>query len=98
MTNARLLFVGFFCLSYNLGWAGVVYDVALNTTGLVGHPAGPFSVAFQLTDGSFVGDENNTVVINNFQFGGGGVSGSATTLGSISGDLSSSVTLTDGTF
>jgi hypothetical protein len=98
MKNTRLLIAVLSCFTCQLGQADVVYDVALNTVGLIGHPAGPFSVAFQLTDGSFVGDGNNTVGISNFQFGGGGVSGSAVTLGNVTGDLTSSVTLTDSTF
>jgi hypothetical protein len=98
MQNIRLLFALFFCSTGSLTWAGVLYDVDLNTTALIGHPAGPFSAAFQLTDGSFVGDGNNTVEVGNFQFGGGSVSGAAVTLGNVTGDLTSSVTLNDSTF
>jgi hypothetical protein len=54
-------------------------------------------LAFQLTDGSLVGDGNNTVVIGNSQFDGGGVSGTAMILGDVADDLTSSVMLIDNT-
>lgn len=86
----------FVCVSSR---ADVTYNVSLNTAALIGDVAGPFSVAFQLTDGSFFGDGNNTVQIDNFQFGGGeAVPDTAVTLGNAVGDLSSSVTLNDSSF
>lgn len=48
------------------------FDVTLNTSALQGHPSGPFSLDFQLVDGSGSGDGNNSVVIGEFDFGGGG--------------------------
>ena len=96
MNKGRLLILTLFVCRF--ADADVTYDVDLNTTGLIGDSAGPFSAAFQLTDGSFLGDGNNTVSITNFAFGGGGVSGPAATLGTVTGDLNSSVTLADGTF
>lgn len=78
------------------GQASVTYSVNINTAPLIGHPAGPFSIAFQLADGSGTGDGNNAAVISKFQFGaGGGPSGTPTVLGSAFGSLSTSVSLTD---
>jgi len=78
------------------GRASVTYSVNIDTAPLIGHPAGPFSIAFQLADGSGTGDGNNAAVISRFQFGaGGGPSGTPTVIGSAFGSLSSSVSLTD---
>ncbi len=77
----------------------ITVSISMDTSPLIGHPAGPFSLGFQLTDGSGLGDANNTANLSNFQFGaGGGTSGSPTLLGGASGDLSSGVTLTDSGF
>ncbi len=77
-----------------------MFTVTMDTTPLIGSP---FAIDFQLSDGnlSFLGDGNNTVTISGFNvdgalpvaigtptFSGGGV-------GPNSGDLSSSVILTD---
>ncbi len=78
--------------------ADFAYNFTLNTSGLISSPAGPFSLAFQLTDGSFVGDGNNTVELSKVEFAGGGLSGPATEVGGVTGDLSSFATLTDNTF
>ena len=75
--------------------ASVEYYVDINTASLVGNASGPFSLDFQLNDGSGTGDGNNTATINNFAFGSGGASGTANLSGGASGDLSSAVTLTD---
>ncbi len=72
--------------------------ITVNTSPLIGHPAGPFSLAFQLTDGSGAGDANNTVTVTGFQFGGGNATGSPAFAGGASGSLTSSVTLTDSAF
>lgn len=78
------------------GLATVTYSVSLDTTPLVGHPAGPFSIAFALADGSASGDGNNALIINKFQFGeGGGPAGTPMVFGSAFGSLSSTVSLTD---
>src|SRR6185312_13251794 len=77
---------------------GFADEVTLNTAPLIGDTAGPFSLVFQLTDGSGIGDGNNTVTISNFQFGSGGPSGSPTTFGGVSGDVGSTVTLVDSSF
>src|SRR3974390_3824397 len=75
----------------------VQYYVDINTASLVGHPSGPFSLDFQLNDGSGLGDANNTATINNFTFGTGSATATANLAGGASGNLSSGVTLTDTT-
>jgi hypothetical protein len=86
-------------LSAPAGRAAVVfYHFDVNTAPLVGNPAGPFSLDFQLIDGSGAGDANNTATIGNLTFGGGGISGPATTTGGAAGDLGSGITLTDSQF
>jgi hypothetical protein len=77
-----------------------VLNVTVNTSGLVGHPAAPFYIELQLTDGSGTGDGNNTVVADNFNFGVGGSAGGLfdPALGDVTGDLSSGVTLKDTQF
>jgi hypothetical protein len=75
--------------------ADLIFSVSLNTAPLVGHPAGPFSLDFQLNDGSQSGDGNNTATLSQFTFGGGSASGSASLLGGATGDLTKTVSLTD---
>lgn len=79
-------------------WAQVSYRVEMLTSALSGHPSGPFSLDFQLTNGD--GAANNTVALSNFVFSGGGnaVGTPLTLLGGASGDLSSGVTLTEASF
>src|ERR1700680_1459779 len=78
--------------------ADIIYDVTLNTTPLVGHPAGPFYVEFAFTDGSGFGDANNTVTMSHFTFGGGSSLGSPVVFGGASGSLETGVTMTDSSF
>jgi hypothetical protein len=82
-------------------FADTIFTVTLNTTPLTTLPglgAGPFSLAFQLNDGSGTNDGNNTATLTNFNFGGGAAIGSPSTSGGASGDLTSTVTLTDSDF
>ncbi|MBI3772868.1 MAG: NF038129 family PEP-CTERM protein [Gammaproteobacteria bacterium] len=83
--------------------ANVVYTVNLNTSAING--AAGYALAFQLNDGSGLSDNNNTVMLSNFSFGGGsagscGVAGNCEPLGGASGDASlvSGITLTDSDF
>ena len=76
----------------------VSFNISVDTTSLIGHPAGPFSLEFQLTDGSGLDDANNTATLSGFNFGSGGATGSPTLLGEANGDLGTSVTLTDSGF
>jgi hypothetical protein len=75
--------------------AQMAYQVWVDTHSLIANPAAPFSLDFQLNDGSGFGDSNNSATISNIQFGGGSAFGSATTTGNAMGSLSSSVALTD---
>jgi hypothetical protein len=83
---------------FSITHASIVYNVSMNTTPLVSHPAGPFSLEFQLNDGSGTGDANNTAILNNFLFSGGTVVGSPTLTGGATGNLTSGITLTDSSF
>src|SRR4051794_3132323 len=67
--------------------AETILHVSVNTTSLVGHPAGPFSILFALTDGSEIGDHNNTITVRNVDFGGGSALGDATIFGGANGTL-----------
>jgi hypothetical protein len=78
--------------------AGIVYDISMNTGPLGSHPAGPFSLEFQLNDGSGTNDGNNTAVLSNFLFNGGAAVGSPTLTGGATGTLTSGITLTDSSF
>ncbi len=78
--------------------AAVVLDVSLDTSALAGNAAGPFSLDFQLIDGSMLGDGNSSVTVSGFSFGVGGAAGSPILNGGASGDLSSVVLLTDTAF
>jgi len=79
--------------------ADVIKTVSVDTVGLGFLGTGPYSLAFELADGSGTADGNNSVVLSNFQFGAGGsASGSPLLIGSALGDLSSAVTLTDSDF
>jgi len=75
--------------------ADVNYNVTLNTGPLIGDPAGPFSIGFEFADGSGIGDGNNALFMSNFNFGAGGPAGLPLTFGTVGGDLSSSVVMTD---
>ncbi len=71
--------------------ASVVEQISLDTSPLIGHAAGPFSLDFQLN-----GSNGNTATLSGFSFGaGGGASGNPIHIGGASGDLSSTVTLAE---
>lgn len=70
------------------------FHVAIDTSVLQGSASAPFSLDFQLNSGNTLG--NNTAVIGNFTFGGGGVPfGSVNAFGAAVGSLSGSITLSD---
>ncbi len=73
----------------------VEYHISLNTAALIGNASAPFSLDFQLNDGSGLGDANNTAIVNDFVFGSGSATGSANLFGGATGNLSGAVTLTD---
>lgn len=79
----------------SIAHAQIVTRVQVDTSSLIGNPAGPFSLDFQLNDGLGIGDGNNWATLNNFQFGGGSAVPGATTFGGAWGSLSSGITITD---
>ena len=44
----------------------LLFTIEVDTAPLIGHPAGPFSLEFQLNDGSGTSDGNNTALIGPF--------------------------------
>lgn len=83
--------------------ADVIYDVALNTTPLIGNSNAPFALDFQLTSGDTSSGVVNTVTLSQFTFGNGGSAASGGPFpnsGNALGDLSSTVALntSGGTF
>jgi len=78
--------------------ADAIYQVSLDTSSLVGHPAGPFYVYGTFTDGSGIGDANNIVTMSDFAFGGGSALGSPIVFGGESGSLETGVAITDSSF
>ena len=77
------------------GSTPVIYTVTVNTAPLVGHLAGPFSILFALTDGSGLGEANNTITLTNVDFGGGNGFGTVGIIGGASGSLENGVLMTD---
>ena len=98
MRRVGVLTVILLCASGASIRADVIYDVSLGTAPLIGHPARPFALEIQLNDGSGTGDGNNTVLLSNFVFGGGNPSGTPSIFGGVTGNLSSSVAMTDSSF
>lgn len=88
-------------LTSHLARADLVYNVTLDTSVLASNASqGPFAVDFELNDGS-TGDgvNNNTATISTFTLTGGSLtSGTSSSTGSVSGDLSSTLTITDNGF
>ena len=62
--------------------------------------AGPFEIAFVLTDGSGSNDGNTTVTLDSFAFGGGSAGGvdASLTTGDVSGSLDTGLSLRDSAF
>src|ERR1700755_3278438 len=73
----------------------IAFHVQVNTAPLIGNPAGPFFLDFALTDGSGTLAAPNSVVVSNFNFGGGSAVGAPTLTPGASGSLATSVTLSD---
>ena len=85
----------FLTLAVSAVRASIITTVTLDTSALGALPNGPFSLGFELADGSGTGDGNSAIVLSNFQFGSGNPVGLPLIFGTGSGDLSSTVTLTD---
>lgn len=75
-----------------------VFTISVDTVELIGHPAAPFYIEFQLNDGSGAGNGNNTALIGPFDFDGGAAVGAPILVGGASGDLSSHVVIGDSDF
>lgn len=82
-------------MSLTAAATGSMESVTIDTTPLIGHPAGPFSVVFTLTDGNGLVDGTRSVTVANVDFGGGSSLGSPFTSGDATGLLETSVTLTN---
>jgi PEP-CTERM motif len=81
--------------------ATTISIVTLDTTALASLPGastGPFSLFFQLTDGSGVGDGSSAIILSDFAFGGGSFAPDTTAFGGASGNVGAGVFLTDSTF
>ena len=85
-------------LSAPMAFAGSIFTFTFDTTPLLGHPAGPFSLNFQFNDGSFPNDANNSANLTLFDLGGGSLVGLGLLTGGVAGDLSSSVLFQDSSF
>lgn len=79
-------------------YANSSFTVSFDTSGLMGSAAGPFTLNFQLTDGSGSDDGNNSVTLANFTLGGGSLQGVGSSFGNVSGDLSNQLAMTDDSF
>jgi hypothetical protein len=99
MRSAVLLFATtIITAGLHIAKANIMVPAAFDTSSLVANPAGPFSLAFVLTDGSGSGDGNNSVTLSNFAFGGGSGGPVTLTAGGATGDPASGVLLTDSSF
>jgi hypothetical protein len=70
--------------------ADLSYFVDINTSSIVNHPTGPFSIDFQSIYGSGLAQ---TFTVSNLSFTNGGLMGSGTAVGAVSGNLTSSLAL-----
>jgi hypothetical protein len=70
----------------------------MNTAPLIGDPAGPFSLDFQLDDGSGTGNGNNTAVLSDFNFGGGAPAGAPSLIGGATGNAGTALSITESSF
>lgn len=77
---------------------GVSVNVSVDTSALPSTPGSEIFLIF--TDGSGIGDSNNTATMSGFGFGGGsaGTVDSVTSTGGASGDLNSTVSMIDSSF
>ena len=77
-------------------YANVLYMVTLDTSAISGGLG--YGLAFSFQDGEGVGDNNNTVTLGNFVFGGGSAAGGGVPVNGASGSLGTSVILHDSSF
>ena len=72
------------------------FHVSVDTSSLVGNPAGPYSIDFQLNQGD--GAVANSVTIGNFWYSGGHAVGSPTLIGDASGSLGTGFSIANTSF
>jgi hypothetical protein len=93
------LLLAWLTASAHSAFAVTTYQVSLDTTPLLNaQSAGPFSIAFALSDGNGLADGTSTATVSQVNFGGGRGYGSPFTSGGVSGSLESGVTLTTSDF
>lgn len=80
------------------GYATIIFHVDVATSSLIGDAGTPFSLDYQLNDGSGTQAAPNTAVISNFTFNGGGALNSPTLFGDATGSLPTHITLSDANF
>jgi hypothetical protein len=91
-----LVVFDFFFMESPTGRADLMFNVSLNTAGLIGHAAQPFYIDFQFNGR---GPGYNTVTISNISAGGpGGPSTEPHLVGAATGSLSTTVVLRTGGF
>jgi hypothetical protein len=74
----------------------ISFHVQVNTAALIGNPSAPFYLDFALIDGSGTLAGPNSVVISSLGFAGGGsLNGAPSITGGVTGNLASSVSLSD---
>jgi MYXO-CTERM domain-containing protein len=89
--RCTLLLGGLLIMAADRARADEIFNVSLDTSKLASDYTGPFGIDFEL-----VGTNGNTITVSDFSFGSGSPGpGSAFLTGGASGDLSSTVTLTD---
>lgn len=83
------------CAATPGAWADEVVNVSVNTSSLQGQAGS--EVFFELTDGSGTGNGNNTATMSNFALGSGtvGAADPFNTFGGATGDMGSTVSITD---
>jgi hypothetical protein len=74
------------------------FRVSVNTASLTGNSAGPFSIAFALTDGNGLSDASSIVKVTDVNFGNGTGAGTSVLFGGASGTLETGVTMTTSSF
>ncbi|MBV8817383.1 MAG: NF038129 family PEP-CTERM protein [Acidobacteriaceae bacterium] len=92
-----LLLCGSALLCASSARADYQFKINLNVASLIGNANAPFYLDFQLNDGSGTLAGVNTVTLSNFVLTGGSATGLATTFGTVTGNLGSTLTLTDNT-
>jgi hypothetical protein len=94
ITVAAALFIG----GTSDARADIIDTVTVDTSTLLSIPGS--EIFFVLTDGSGTGDANNTATLSSFGFGGGsaGTLDLPSTTGGVSGDITSTASITDSAF